>query len=145
MSKSSLQNTRAISRNRLQPKKELISLDVVFKAEDVPKLPDQTKQKHYCSFVAKLHFAATWILFDISFAVMHLAHFCAWAGQAQWAALHHLMEYLAVHPSFKIKYSRGTKLIDLLSGYADADWGNSSSSTGPADRRPAWSRCITSC
>ncbi len=39
------------------------------------------------------------------------------------------MEYLriAAHPSFKIKYRRGTKRIDLLSGYADADWGNSSS------------------
>ncbi len=37
------------------------------------------------------------------------------------------MEYLAAHPSFKIKYRRGTKLIDLLSGYADADWGNSPS------------------
>jgi hypothetical protein len=29
--------------------------------------------------------------------------------------------------SFKIKYRRGKKLIDLLSRYADADWGNSSS------------------
>jgi hypothetical protein len=38
------------------------------------------------------------------------------------------MEHLAAHPSFKIKYRRGTKLIGLLSGYADADWGNSSSS-----------------
>ncbi len=37
------------------------------------------------------------------------------------------MEYLGAYPSFKIKYRRGTKLIDLLSGYADADWGNSSS------------------
>ncbi len=37
------------------------------------------------------------------------------------------MEYLAAHPSFKIKYRLGTKLIDLLFGYADADCGNSSS------------------
>ena len=35
------------------------------------------------------------------------------------------MEYLAAHPSFKIKYSIAMKLVDLLSGYADADWGNS--------------------
>jgi hypothetical protein len=38
------------------------------------------------------------------------------------------MEYLAAHPSFKMKYSRGTNLIDLLSKYAKANWGNSSSS-----------------
>ena len=56
-----------------------------------------------------------------------LARFCASAGAAQWAALHHLMEYLAAHPNFKIKYRSGMKLVDLLSGYADADWGNSSS------------------
>ena len=37
------------------------------------------------------------------------------------------MEYLVAHPSFKIKYHIGMKLVDLLSGYADADWGNSSS------------------
>ncbi len=37
------------------------------------------------------------------------------------------VEYRAAHPSFKIKYCRGTKLIDLLSEYADAYWGNSSS------------------
>jgi hypothetical protein len=44
------------------------------------------------------------------------------------------MDYLAAHHSFKIKYHtdnksnhRGTKLIDLLSRYADADWGNISS------------------
>ena len=35
------------------------------------------------------------------------------------------MEYLAAHPSFKIKYRIGMKLVDLLSRYADADWGNS--------------------
>ncbi len=34
-------------------------------------------------------------------------------------ALHHLIEYLAAHPSFKIKDHRGTKQIDLLSWYAD--------------------------
>ena len=37
------------------------------------------------------------------------------------------MEYLAAHPSFKIKYRSGMKLVDLWSGYADAEWGKSSS------------------
>ncbi len=40
---------------------------------------------------------------------------------------HHLMEYLSNRSSFKITYRRGLKLVDLLSGHADADWGNSSS------------------
>ncbi len=34
------------------------------------------------------------------------------------------MEYLAGNPSFKIMYGWGMRLADLLSGYADADWGN---------------------
>jgi hypothetical protein len=112
----------------LRPKKLLISPGVAYKAQDIPELPDQTKQKYYSSFVAKLQFVATWILFENSFAVSQLARFCASAGSEQWSALYHLMEYLAAHPSFKIKYHRGTKLIDLLSGYANADWGNRSSS-----------------
>ena len=111
----------------LRPKKVPISQGVVFKAEDIPDSPDPRKQKQYRSFVAKHQFAATWIRFDISFVVSQLARFCASAGEAQWAALHHLMEYLAAHPSFKIKYRIGMKLVDLLFGYADADWGNSSS------------------
>ena len=86
----------------LQPKKVPISPGMVFKAEDVPESPDP--QKKYRSFVAKLQFApaATWIRFDISFVVSQLARFCASAGQAQWAALHHLMEYLTAHPRYGI-------------------------------------------
>ncbi len=99
----------------LQPKKVPISQGAAFRAEDIPELPYPTKQKYYRSFVAKLQFAATWIPFDISFAVSQLALFCALAGSMQWATLHHLIEYLAGHPSFKIKYGRGTKLIDRLS------------------------------
>jgi hypothetical protein len=86
-------------------------------------------QEYFRSFVAKLQFAATWILFDISLAVSQLARCCALAvaGIAQWTAFHHLMEYVSHQPSFKITYRRGIKLVDLLSGFADADWGNSSS------------------
>ena len=64
----------------LRPRKVPISPGVVFKAEDVPGSPDPHKQKKYRSFVAKLHFAATWIRFDISFVVSQLALFCALAG-----------------------------------------------------------------
>ena len=69
----------------------------------------------------------TWIRFDISFVVSQLARFCASAGAAQWAALHNLMEYLAAHPSFIMRYCSGMNPVDLLSWYAEADWGNSSS------------------
>ena len=67
----------------LRPKKVPISQGVAFKAEDAPELPDPLRQKYYRSFVAKLQFAAKWILFDISFAVSQLARYCASAGIAQ--------------------------------------------------------------
>ncbi len=97
------------------------------KGTNIPGCGIQDRRRSRAShwLVAKLQFAATWIRFDISFAVLQLARFSASAGFAQWAALHHLMEYLAAHPSVKIKYRRGMKLIDPLSGYADTDWSNS--------------------
>jgi hypothetical protein len=76
------------------------------KPEDVPELPDQHKQKYYRSLVAKLQFAETWVQIDIAFTVSQLARFCASAGVSQWAALHHLMEYLEGNPGFKITYRR---------------------------------------
>ncbi len=108
----------------LRPKRAPISPGVAFKAEDVPELPYPLKQKYYRLFVAKLQFAATWIQFDISFLVSQLARFCALAGTAQWAVLHHRNIFLSSPASRSL---RGMKLVDLLSGYADADWGNSSS------------------
>jgi hypothetical protein len=119
---------------------QYIPLGVAFKAQDVTELPNPLKQKYYCSFVAKLQFEATRIRFDISFTVSQLARFCASAGTAQWAALHHLMEYLSYHSSFKVIYSRGMKLVDLLSGYADADWGNSIGSSQCEREHPRFSQ-----
>ena len=104
----------------LRPKKVPIAPNVILK-------PDPRKQKFYRSFVAKLQFAATRVRFDIAFAVSQLARFCASAGSSHWAALHHLMEYLAGAPSFKITYRRSKGSSNLLSGYADPDWGNSCS------------------
>ena len=57
---------------------------------------------------------AEYIRVDISFVVSQLARYCASAGTAQWAALHHLMEYLSNHLSFNITYRRGRKVVDLL-------------------------------
>ncbi len=118
---------KAYIKKVLRPKKVPISPGVILNPEDVPELPDQRKQKYYRSFVAKLQFAATWVCIDIEFTVSQLARFCASAGVLQWAALHHLMEYLEGNPSFKITYQRRDGQSNLLSGYADSDWGNSSS------------------
>jgi hypothetical protein len=93
--------------------------------EDCPILPDAKRQKYYHSFVVKLQFAASRVRFDISFAVAQLAQFCALAGPSHWAALHHLMEYLAGFPSFKLTYRRWSALSNGLSGYCDSDWANS--------------------
>ncbi len=88
----------------LRLKKVPIAPNVILKPDDTPEVPDPSKQKFYRYFVAKLQFAATWVRFDIAFAVSQLARFCASAGSSHWAALHHLMEYLAGIPSFKITY-----------------------------------------
>jgi hypothetical protein len=114
-------------RKAIRPKKVPKAPNVIPRPEDTPDLPDPRKQKFYRSFVAKLQFAATWVRFDITFAVSQQARSCASAGSSHWAALHHLMTYLAGTPSFKITYrrSKGRSNRDLLSGYTDADWGNS--------------------
>jgi hypothetical protein len=93
----------------------------------VPLLRIRADRSFIDLFSAKLQFAASWIRFDTSFTVSSLARFCISAGPSHWAALHHLMEYLEGFPSFKITYRRRTGVDDGLSGFADADWGNSSS------------------
>jgi hypothetical protein len=94
----------------------------VLDKDDCPILPDPRKQKFYQLFVAKLQFAATWIRLDISFAVAQLARFCALFEKMHWAALHHLMEYLEVHPSFKLTYRKCSALSNGVTGFADFDW-----------------------
>jgi hypothetical protein len=112
----------------LRLKRVPISPGVILRSEDCPEVPDPLKQKYYRSFVANIQFATSWIRFDISFVVSQLARFCASAGTTQWAALHHLMEYLEGFPSLKLTYRRRTGAMrDLLSGFAESDWGNSSS------------------
>ena len=111
----------------LRPKRVLMTPGNILTNEDCPITPDPRKQKYYRSFITKLQFAASWIRFDISFTVSTLARFCASAGPSHWAVLHHLMEYLEAFPSFKLTYRRRTGVDDGLSGYADSDWGNSSS------------------
>jgi hypothetical protein len=90
-------------------------------------VPDPRKLKYYPAFFTKLQFAASWIRFETSFTVSSLARFCASTGPSHWAALHHLMEYIEGFPSLKLNYRRRNGVDDGLSGFADSDWGNSSS------------------
>ncbi len=102
---------------------------VFLRAEDCSVVPDQHKQKVYSSFVAKLQFAPTWIRFFIAYPVLQLVQFCASAGSEQWSALDHLMEYLEGFSSLQLMYSFQKRVSsDLLTGYTDSNWGNSSSS-----------------
>ncbi len=75
-----LSEYKAYIKTSQRPKRVPFSPGVILRPEDSPTLPDPSKQKFYRSFVAKLQFAASWIRFDISFAVSQLARFCASAG-----------------------------------------------------------------
>ena len=99
----------------------------VLTSEDVPEFPDKKRQAFYSSMVALLQFGATWVRFDISYTIGHLARFCALAGASHTAALHHPMEYLHKHPSFKLDYHKGPTNVTGLDGYCNADWGTSDS------------------
>jgi hypothetical protein len=62
-------------RKAIRPKKVPIAPNVVLRPEDTPDLPDPREKKFYRAFVTKLQFAATWVRFDIAFAVSQLARF----------------------------------------------------------------------
>ncbi len=118
-----LHEYKRYTKKSLRLKRVPVSPGVVLRPEASPILPDPAKQKFHRSFVAKLQFAVSWIRFDISFAVSQLARYCVLAGTAP----HHLMEYIEGLPSFKITYCSSIKHYqDLLSGYDDLNWGNSS-------------------
>jgi hypothetical protein len=133
--RSVLDEYKEFIKKSFRPKRVPMSPRLVLNDMDGPTIPDPRTQKFYLSFIAKLRlrFAASWIRFDISYTVSSLARFCTFAGPSQWAALHHLMEYLEGFPSLKLTYRRRTGVDDGLSGFADADWGNSSSRRSTSD------------
>ena len=108
---------KEFSTKSLRPKQDPIQPGLILEKTDCPIVPDPRKQKFYRSFIAKLQLAATWIRFDISFAVAKLARFCASAGKMHWAALHHLMEYLDAHSSFKLTYRKRSAVSNGLTGF----------------------------
>ena len=111
----------------LRPKLTPMQPGNVLSVKDSPEVPDKKAQTFYRSMVARLQFAATWVRFDISFAVGQLARFCVSAGPPHWAALHHLMEYLTKFSSFRLDYRKHPSSVIGLDGFCDADWGNSDS------------------
>ena len=120
--RETLDEYKEFAMKSLRPKQVPIQPGLILEKDDCPIVPDPRKQKFYRSFIAKLQFAATWIRFDISFAVAQLARFCASAGKTHWAALHHLMEYLDAHSSFKLTYRKRSAFSNGLTGFADSDW-----------------------
>ncbi len=88
--RETLDEYKEFSTKSLRPKQVPIQPGLILEKTDCPIVPDPRKQKFYQSFIAKLQFAAsaTWIHFDISFAVAQLARFRASAGKTHWAALH---------------------------------------------------------
>jgi hypothetical protein len=118
-----LSEYKAVIKKFVKPKQVPMQPGLVLEHDMCPETPDPREQKVYRSFVAKLQFAASWIRCDLAFTASQLARFCASAGPAQWAALHHVMGYLEANPSFKLTYRRGG--TTGLDGFADSDWGNS--------------------
>jgi hypothetical protein len=115
-----LSEYKAAIKKFVKPKQVPMQPGVVLEHDMCPETPDPREQKVYRSFVAKLQFAASWIRCDLAFTASQLARFCASAGPAQWAALHHVMGYLEANPSFKQTYRRGG--TTGLDGFADSDW-----------------------
>ena len=115
------------ARKIIRPKSTPMQPGNVLTSADAQEIPDKQKQAFYRSMVARFQFAETWVRFDISYTVGQLARFCASAGSSHFAALHHLMEYLEKHPSFKLDYHKGQTKTTGLDGYCDVDLGTSNS------------------
>jgi hypothetical protein len=117
----------AKSRNLFVPSSSLsiLALSSVQGIQFAQPFPISTSRRFTCHLWFQS--AATWIRFDIAFPVSQLARFCASTGPNQWAALHHLMEYLQRLPSLQFTYCL-RKGAALLPGFADSDWRISSSS-----------------
>jgi hypothetical protein len=108
--KELVEENKDIHKKFIKPKSVPMSPGIVLDnlKEDFPELPDPIKQKHYCSMVTKVQFAAYWTRFDISYPAARLARFCASAGPSHWAALTHLIGYLIYRPSLTITYHTGS-------------------------------------
>ena len=108
----------------LRGKQTPVQSGVLLSKDDSPAVPDPKRQSIYRSLVAKLQFAATWVRYDIAYAVAQLGRFCASAGPTHWAALRHLMCYLSEHTKFQLRYPKNPTTRTGLDGYCDSDWAN---------------------
>jgi hypothetical protein len=72
---------KSFAKKSLQPKFTPMQSGNNLSASDSPITPDPQQQTHYRLMVATLQFAASWVRFNIAYAVSQLARFCASALQ----------------------------------------------------------------
>ncbi|KAG7529891.1 hypothetical protein FFLO_05339 [Filobasidium floriforme] len=76
----------------------------------------------YLVFIGKANYLARGTRPDLSFAVSHLASFCAVYQADHWTACKHVMRYLKGSLNASITYKRTT--TPNIVGYSDASWAN---------------------
>jgi hypothetical protein len=86
-----LSGYKEVIKKFVKPKQVPMQPWVVLEHDLCPETPDPREQKVYCSFVAKLQFAASWIRCDIAYTASQLARLCSLPGALQLAALHKVM------------------------------------------------------
>ncbi len=111
----------------------------VYEPYNALELPCQLKLKHYCSFMAKLQFAATWIHFDnmILFVASQLACFCASLDTASRQCFNILWNSWLAIPAPRLCITEAGDLLScpamlMLTG-----------SKVPQSRGLAWPCCLT--
>ena len=89
--------------------------------------PEYMKGKDYRGVIGSLLYLTMGTRPDICFAVKELSRYLDKAGEPQWKAVQHLLEYVHNTNYFAIRYSkpeasRRLNLTAHLQGYSDADW-----------------------
>jgi hypothetical protein len=96
---------------------------VMLTKEDAPAIPDPERQSICRSFVAKLQFAATWVRYDIAYAVSHESQLATFLCFGRSFALNgasspHLLSFGAPHvPTSKVRYPKNSTNPQGLDGY----------------------------
>lgn len=84
--------------------------------------PQPDRQFPFLRLIGKLNYLARGTRPDLSFAVSHLASFCATYQEKHWLAGLRLLQYLVGTPSTSITYSK--EFGSSITGYSDADYGS---------------------
>jgi hypothetical protein len=81
---------------------------------------DSVSPTLYQSFIGSLNYLALGIRPDLSYAVNYLARFSSNPNETHWAALSHLIQYLATNSDKKLKLQVTS---DSVVTWSDANWG----------------------